>query len=148
MVWQNPTSCIHGLTGIWRFSRVIDNGARMEGTAVFTPRPDGWLHYREDGTMRLPSGQTFEAYRSYFYAPLAGGFAVYFDETPPETPPRLFHEIRLGDDLTGQAPHQCAADLYESEYRFQPDGSFTVVHAVSGPKKGYRMETVYRAVEP
>lgn len=140
MVWQSPTSCIQGLTGTWRFTRTIDNGARMEGIALFTPREEGWLHYREDGTMRLPGGQSFEAYRSYLYAPMAGGFAVYFDEDPP----RLFHEILLGDGLTGHAPHQCAADLYESAYRFSKDGSFTVVHAVSGPKKGYRMETIYR----
>jgi hypothetical protein len=143
MVWPTPTSCIQGLKGSWRFTRLIDNGARMEGLAVFTPRADGWLHYREDGTMRLPDGQTFEAYRSYLYAPMAVGFAVYFDEDPP----RLFHEITLSDDLTGRAPHQCSADLYESEYRFLEDGSFTVVHAVTGPKKSYRMETFYRRSE-
>lgn len=140
MVWQNPTSCIQGLTGTWHFTRAIDNGARMDGTAVFTPRAEGWLHYREDGTMRLPDGQTFQSYRSYLYAPIEGGFAVYFDEDPP----RLFHEIHLGPDLIGGAPHQCAADLYDSRYQFHPDGSFTLVHAVTGPKKGYRMETLYR----
>ncbi|MFD2263302.1 DUF6314 family protein [Lacibacterium aquatile] len=140
MLWQKPATCFEGLPGSWTFERRIDNGARMEGTAVFTPRPDGWLHYREEGTLRLPDGQTFASYRSYLYAQRPNGFAVYFDEAPP----RLFHEIALTPDLTGSAPHQCSADLYESDYRFLPDGSFTVVHQVRGPKKGYRMETTYR----
>lgn len=105
------------------------------------------LHYREEGRLRLLDGRAFDAHREYLYQGRPGGFAVLFAEQPP----RLFHEtaLRPGDDETsawiGTAAHLCAADLYDSLYRFLADGSFTLRHTVRGPRKDYVSLTRFRA---
>jgi len=134
------------LEGIWALERVIEGQASMTGTAVFAPRPDGRLRYREEGRVRLLDGRSFDAHRAYLFEGRPDGFAVFFAEEPP----RLFHHIALdpgagnGVTWTGAAAHLCAADLYDSGYRFLADGRFIVRHAVRGPRKDYVTTTAFR----
>ena len=132
------------LIGRWSLERTIDGQASMRGTAGFEPTADDWIEYREEGELRLANGQRFDAERRYRYSELAGGFAVFFAETPA----RLFHEVTLerrpGSVLAGHASHLCARDHYRSEYLFAPDDSFSVRHEVRGPRKEYTISTVYR----
>jgi hypothetical protein len=113
----------------------------MAGQAVFTPIAGQWLHYREEGKLRLVNGAVLPAEREYLYAPHQSGFAVLFRENPP----RLFHEIvlALGPDgeWRGEADHPCGPDIYRSLYRFLPDGSFIIRHVASGPRKNYTIVT-------
>jgi hypothetical protein len=114
----------------------------MSGQALFMPIPDDSLRYRETGSLVTPDGKTFQFERGYIYQPRPKGFRVLFDETPP----RLFHDVDLkeqGAHLVADAFHACSPDTYTSTYRFDPSGSFRVVHDVTGPRKSYSITTDY-----
>jgi hypothetical protein len=150
-LWGEPDDVLGHLDGSWSLERVIEgkgtNQGSMNGTATFR-RIETGLAYREEGRLILPGGEAFDAFRDYLYDSVAGGFAVFF----PETPPRLFHEIRLRHDapgaLLGEAEHLCASDHYATGYAFQPDGRFVVHHDVRGLRKDYTMTTVYARTLP
>lgn len=140
--WADPSG-LAALDGAWRFDRRIDDLASMSGTAVFAADEPGRLTYREAGQLRLADGQSFQAERRYLFRARADGFAVFFAEAPP----RLFHDVVLTERQriwSGEATHLCGADEYRSRYEFRPDGTFSIHHAVRGPRKSYRMETSYR----
>jgi len=114
----------------------------MSGQAAFTPISADSLRYRETGTLVMPEGKSFQFERNYIYQPRPTGFRVLFDETPP----RLFQDVDLreqGGCLVGDTFHPCAPDTYTSTYRFDPSGSFRIVHEVSGPRKSYSIKTDY-----
>ncbi len=138
-------SPLPSLTGHWTLSREIiasDGTATFSGTAEFVPLNSGALHYTERGVLTLPHGPSLSAFRTYIFQPDDTGFTVFFDEIPP----RLFHDVKLvpdGELLLGRVSHFCAPDTYISTYRFWPDGSFEIVHDVTGPKKSYVSTTRY-----
>jgi hypothetical protein len=141
--WGTPDSVFDRLEGIWDLDRIIEGKAGMRGSAVFRRLAAGLLKYREEGRIRLADGQTFEGHRDYLFERGPAGFSVLFAEDPP----RLFHGIALlrdGDALAGSARHLCAADQYDSRYRFLADGSFVVEHTVYGPRKDYLSRTTFR----
>jgi hypothetical protein len=135
------------MAGRWSLQRAVEgkhsSQGSMQGVATFRRLENGLMAYREQGRLRLPGGETFDAFRDYFYDRLSAGFAVFFAETPP----RLFHEIRLRAEATGAlvgaAEHLCGQDHYATRYTFRPDGGFVVHHDVRGPRKDYAMTTLY-----
>jgi len=140
--WGTADTVFDGLAGAWDLERTIEGQASMSGVAVFTPLETGMLKYREEGRIRLADGKEFDGHREYFFERTPGGFAVHFAGSPT----RLFHAIgivRDGDVLAGSATHLCTPDTYDSGYRFLPDGSFTIRHAVRGPRKHYLSATVF-----
>ncbi|MGJ7507686.1 DUF6314 family protein [Variovorax sp. GT1P44] len=140
--WGTAETVFDGLEGTWDLVRTIENQATMTGVAVFTPQPVAMLKYREECRVRLADGKAFDAHREYRFERSADGFSVYFGEEPL----RLFHRIRIVPDavaLFGSAPHLCAPDTYDSSYRFLVDGTFTIRHAVRGPRKDYVSDTVF-----
>lgn len=145
--WSDPARVFGALPGAWSLARRISDGTAMAGTAVFAPAVDGdGLAYREQGSLRLVGGEVFQAERRYVFQPRPAGFAVFFAETPL----RLFHEVALAAadrTLSGEAAHLCANDRYASRYAFHPDGSFSIRHVVSGPRKAYTLDTRYRRIE-
>jgi hypothetical protein len=115
----------------------------MIGTATFTGRGRGRFDYAERGELKLTNGRRLDAERHYLLEETADGFTVWFAEAPP----RLFHRIALrwtGQALVGAGQHLCGDDRYDSRYAFCADGSFSVHHAVAGPRKDYAIETRYR----
>ncbi len=142
-VWHSPATVFAQLSGRWSLTRALSTGASITGEATFMPRKDGALAYREAGKLRLPGGQTFDAERRYLYRAAEDGFSVFFAEQPEQ----LFHRIALHETdgaLHGHAHHPCRDDAYISTYEFHRDGSFTLIHDVSGPAKNYRSQTVFR----
>jgi hypothetical protein len=140
-------SVLRAITGSWLLRRSIDNGASMNGVALFTDLGAGRLDYREHGQLRLPDGQVIDAERHYIFTDDADGFSVWFAETPP----RLFHRVVLshvGPSLIGEATHICGDDRYDSRYEFHADGTFAIRHAVRGPRKHYDITTRYRREAP
>ena len=114
----------------------------MSGTASITHHNCGRFAYYERGRLRLAHGQEIDGERRYLFDECDGGFDVLFAESPP----RLFHRVALtetGSVLTGEATHLFGEDRYDSRYRFDADGSFTIEHAVIGPRKRYKIETLY-----
>jgi hypothetical protein len=145
--WGPACAVLGQLTGRWALERSIDGQGSMRGEASFEPASDDWVHYGEEGELRLENGQRFVATRRYRYRGLPAGFAVFFSETPG----RLFHQVSLvrGSDgeLRGAARHRCARDLYVTDYLFAPDGQFCVRHRVRGPRKDFTISTRYRRVQ-
>jgi hypothetical protein len=132
----------NSLTGSWSLRRSIDNGVSMSGTATIASLDDGRFSYHERGRLRLADGYEIDGERRYLFEESDGGFSVFFAESQP----RLFHRIvldRTGTGLVGEGTHLCGDDRYDSRYRFSADKSFTIEHAVSGPRKRYRIETLY-----
>ena len=148
----NPDLVLDGLTGCWSLTRIVHgndtNQGSMQGIATFRRLESGLMAYREEGRLLLPSGETFDAFRDYLYNRISNGFAVFFCETPP----RLFHEIKLRNAgtgaLVGTADHRCGDDHYATRYAFQPDGGFDIRHDVRGPRKDYTMTTHYARIAP
>jgi hypothetical protein len=117
----------------------------MTGTATLVQNNAGQFDYREHGQFRLPDGRTLGAECRYIFALEDDGFTVLFAETTP----RLFHRIvlqRSGSTLAGNGTHVCGNDLYDSRYEFCADDTFTIRHAVTGPRKRYTIATRYSRV--
>jgi hypothetical protein len=115
----------------------------MTGKAVFIGRGGGRFDYAEHGELTLADGHRLDAERRYLFEEAADGFTVWF----PEAPPRLFHRIVLrstGQILVGIGRHLCGDGRYDSRYAFHVDDSFSLQHAVAGPRKAYAIETRYR----
>jgi len=133
---------LRSLAGSWSLHRLVDNGASMSGTATIAGCADRQFEYHERGQLRLADGREIEGERRYIFEECDGGFSVLFAENPP----RLFHRIvlnRTGSSLIGGGMHICGEDRYDSRYEFRADGSFTIEHAVRGPRKRYAIETRY-----
>ncbi len=114
----------------------------MTGIAKFKRQGPDTLEYLEEGCVLLADGKAFNAHREYRFERAPRGFAVFFAEDPP----RLFHPIELvrdGDALAGSATHQCAPDVYASNYRFLADGTILICHAARGPRKDYVSATEF-----
>jgi hypothetical protein len=145
--WGTPDTVFDQLEGAWDLDRTIEGKATMVGVAGFARLETGQLKYREDGRIHLPDGQAFDGHREYVYERSPDGFSVFFAETPL----RRFHDIaivREGDALVGVAGHLCAADQYDSVYRFLADGTFVIEHLVKGPRKDYLSRTVFKRRNP
>ncbi len=148
--WPEAGALLAALAGNWRLDRRIESPdpaqrGRFEGAARFAAAAGG-LAYREEGLLHLGAG-AFRAGLRYLFAARPQGFAVLFAEAPA----RVFQEVVLSRDagglLFGGAEHLCGADRYLGTYRFLPDGGFTVVQRVEGPRKAYRLESRYRRAE-
>jgi hypothetical protein len=140
--WGAAADVLARLEGDWRLIRHVDGRPLMKGRATFSANHDGSLTYHERGRVQWSDGQAFEAERRYVYRARPSGFAVFFFEEPD----RLFHDVGLEEaqgGLMGRASHRCKDDLYLGRYEFLADGTFFIRHAVSGPRKGYTLETTY-----
>ena len=126
--------------GTWALTRRIDDrragaAGSFTGRAVF--RPEGAdLAYREEGILRLGPGPGFAASRAYRWRAAGDGLAILFEDG------RFFHAVAL-DAPRAEAGHDCGADRYEVAYDFRDWPDWRAVWDVWGPRKDYRMESVY-----
>lgn len=148
-VWA-AGAMMQALLGEWQFSRTLRDTAtlapigRMQGTAHFTSSGQAQAKYLEKGVLELASGQSFHGSCSYYFKEQGADLLIYFDAQEN----RLFHRLRPLCEPTGglaaASTHQCSADRYDSHYEFHMDGSFTITHNVTGPRKAYRSCTHYQ----
>lgn len=135
----NALPPLDAFAGQWRVLRRIDDAAlgraRFEGVAEFAAH-DGGLAYVERGRLTLPTGQVLAAERRYLWRPAGDGIEVFFADG------RFFHRIAPAAGLA--AEHLCGADLYRVRYRFAAWPVWRAVWQVAGPRKDYRMISVYR----
>lgn len=133
---------LEAFAGRWMLERVIDDakaGERLtaEGHVLFSP-DDAGLVYDETSEMTLGDGRRLSGTRRYLWQPQPeGGIAVRFEDG------RLFHRI-APQGLIQEDRHDCPPDLYAGAYDFTGWPEFRVRWQVSGPRKDYRMVTVYR----
>lgn len=125
--------------GSWQIDRQIANAvgpdARFMGVAVFAPDAAG-LVLEERGEMRVEGQAPLQATRRYHWRQGAAGIEVCFDDG------RFFHLIEPGGRV--QARHDCAPDLYLVTYDFNAWPRWSSTWVVSGPRKDYRMDSLYR----
>lgn len=127
--------------GTWTLSRRIEDrlgrqAGRFEGRAVLAPGGDG-LVYEEAGTLTLGAAAPMQATRRYLWRAEGGLIAVEFDDG------RHFHAFDPNADRP-EAHHDCAPDVYDVRYDFDNWPEWRAVWEVRGPRKDYRMESLYR----
>ena len=127
--------------GTWRLTRVIADAlgpdGKFAGRAVLEPAGPGWLDYREAGTLTLAGGGTFQAERRYRWIFEGARVAVSFADGRP------FHAFRPEGAGAG-TDHPCGDDLYRVTVDFTAWPEWRTVWRVTGPRKDYRMESLYR----
>lgn len=136
------TPALADFAGEWTVTRRIeDRRAGREGTfsgrAVFLPDGDG-LDYREEGSIAFPGQPPLRAERRYRWRAEGARIAVLYADGRP------FHSFSQA--LPG-AEHLCAPDLYQVRYAFEGWPVWECVWDVSGPRKDYRLHSVYRRQE-
>lgn len=128
--------------GVWRLDRRIDDRragvtGRFAGQAELTPAGAG-LAYVERGLLVLGTAAPMTAERRYLWAPGEGGrIAVSFADG------RAFHSFDPGAG-TAEAAHWCDPDAYRVSYDFTGWPVWRAVWEVRGPRKDYRMESLFR----
>lgn len=131
--------------GTWRLSRrITDRRVGQTGHAVgrvVLERDGSGLSYHESVTLHLPGQLPIEGTRCYRWHACDDGIAVAFDDGRP------FHTIAL-DRSRPEADHWCDPDEYDVVYDFVDWPVWTVTWEVQGPRKDYRMETLFARERP
>ena len=129
------------LAGPWRITRRVRDvrqnlTGKLAGNANFAPAPQG-LAYDETGLLRFGhyEGETARRYLFAFDRPDAA-HVHHADGS-------LFHPLNLSAGLDN-IEHQCGEDHYRGRYRVLWRDRFAVSWDVSGPRKRYRMSTLYK----
>lgn len=137
------------LLGQWTFVREIPGYANVRGEARVTPTGEGEARYEETAVVSLVRGGThsgtLRATQCYQFRRLpapVNGIDVLFCQTG-ELFERLIFDESSEDRLEARARFLCAADVYESAFAIDRVGRLHVEHVVRGPKKNYRVETIY-----
>lgn len=130
--------CLADFAGAWRLEKHIrqDDGgeAWFEGQATWTPTGDG-LAYCEEGLLRMGQAAPVKAERRYLWTvPLRVSFADG----------RFFHDVPA---YGGQALHDCPPDTYLVTYAFTKWPEWRALWRVTGPRKAYRMDCLYRRLD-
>lgn len=128
-------------SGRWTLSRRIEDRLQdavltLDGRAELTATGDA-LAYRETGLLRLADGRAVQAEREYVWREVAGRIAVHFPDG------RFFHDFDPAAPGP-QAHHWCDPDAYAVSYDLSGWPVWSAEWQVRGPRKDYRMETLYR----
>ena len=125
--------------GTWRVERQITDQigphGRFSGTARFAPQAAG-LSYHEAGMLHLGDGPALAAERRYLWRADGKSIVVDFEDGRP------FHRFDPRHS-PATARHDCAPDLYLVRYDLGSWPKWQVEWRVTGPRKDYRMVTVY-----
>lgn len=135
------------LSGWWEINRQISPGGVILGEVEFEAVSDDEYAYREHGTLTLDHGDVVEGVtRSYRYIYKEGAIQVLYADGPDDG--KLFQVLEFEDKTRAQAQHLCGQDLYQSRYEFYLPDSFSITHTVTGPKKDYVSDTIFKRLNP
>lgn len=130
------------LNGTWKLVREISDGSRFVGNADFTFLCKDKIRLCEDGILTLPDLKEIPASRSWLWEVRRNNLLdIFYDEEPP----RPYHSVPvkyIGKEFSGEADHLCDRDLYSGSYTIAKD-RIEIAHRVSGPKKDYRLVSVF-----
>lgn len=133
--------------GKWSVDRRFEGSycGSFHGAASFVPERGkaACYQYLEQGALMDGAGQRFDAKQSYRYRLAAGQLQVLKRE---ESEWMMMHELDFRDDngiATAEHIHRCGQDHYAAVYRIDFTGTWEVAYTVNGPKKDYRIRTVY-----
>lgn len=132
-----------GLAGDWQLSRRISNGARFRGVVRFQRTEPDTLAVREEGQLRLPTGDTASANREWLWRLYDGRtLDIRYGADRGHEPYHLLSLADVGTGWRASASHICGEDCYEGVYVLRNDRLFSV-QTVSGPNKDYRLFSRY-----
>ncbi|WP_299041000.1 DUF6314 family protein [uncultured Tateyamaria sp.] len=124
--------------GVWTIARTITPkagaAAQFDGTARWTGGRDR-SDYTETGTLRMDGTAPMQAERRYLWL---ADLSVFFDDG------RFFHKVPAAG---GRTQHFCDPDTYTGTYDFADWPVFRVTWDVRGPRKEYRMTSVFTRLE-
>ena len=128
------------LEGRWSMTRRIahDDGRldTFDGQCVFQ-RSGPRLVQDEEGVLVPGGGGTpMKATRRYIWSTGAGRIDVAFGDMRP------FHSVPVGVE-THETTYLCPPDRYQVSYDFKGFPEWETVWVVEGPRKSYRMTTVF-----
>lgn len=128
--------------GVWALRRTIvdrrdGHNGTLEGQVVFTATDADHLTYEETGRLKLESGVTLEAQRSYHWAFTPETVIVTFVDGRP------FHSFTPAGHAAG-TDHPCGDDFYTVRYDFTAWPAWRAVWTVKGPRKDYVSTSTYR----
>ena len=146
-VHDQQRSVFDRLLGDWTVVREIPGYASATGVARIIPIDAETARYEESVRLSLIHGETLNGTQCYLYrqrpdVPLQ--IQILFCDTA-----ELFQTLAFREEgrlWRATARFLCGADEYESEYRLDEQG-WQVQHTVCGPRKNYRIETVYRKAD-
>lgn len=131
--------------GVWDLKRHIydlDSEwlGKFEGQAKFS-RTRGGLHYREEGKLQFGGLTAMTATRDYDWefpdtGAAAGLVRIRFEDG------RHFHDFDP-EAARPKASHYCDPDEYDVTYDFRKWPDWRAEWRVEGPKKDYRMVSMY-----
>ena len=127
--------------GRWLLERGIEDrlagqAGRFVGVAEFAAAGGGLL-YSEEGVLTLGGAAPVRAERRYRWSQEGTEIVVDYPDGRP------FHRFVLGGAVA-EAEHLCGADTYRVLYDFGAWPVWRAIWDVSGPRKAYRLEGVYR----
>ena len=125
--------------GTWDLDRRIVQSdgqtARFIGQASWTPEGEG-ARYTETGQLTLTGYPPMQAARRYRWD---ADLSVWFEDG------RFFHRV---PPQGGHSDHWCDPDQYEVQYDFGDWPRFRVTWQVRGPRKDYRLTSLYQPLVP
>lgn len=137
----------HFLEGVWKVQREFKGSYRGEftGQATFEPQagePSAY-EYAEQGELTDAEGKRFDARQRYRYRLTEGQVQVLKQEDSDWI---VMHSLdfEMEDGIaTAAHVHLCGQDNYATVYRIDFSGFWEISYTVNGPKKDYRISTVY-----
>ena len=130
------------LQGEWRLSRRIHDlrlalRGRFDGRASVTAATDSLL-LKETGRFAF-GGHVSDASQNYRIVWEGAAARVFRADGS------TFHDLDLSSGWA-RILHRCGDDLYRGRYRVTDDGHFIVAWRVTGPRKDYRMASLYSRI--
>lgn len=114
---------------------------KFRGRAQFSPDGQGCLSYHEEGQLRFGGLAAMTATRDYIWTfPGGSQVAVLFDDARP------FHRFDAALPRA-KASHYCDPDDYAVTYDFSRWPEWRAEWRVEGPRKDYRMVSIYERDE-
>ena len=135
------------LEGDWEVRRHFAGSysGAFTGKASFAPELEdlSTFRYTEQGELTDREGQQFDAKQSYRYRLVMGQLQVLKREGLEWI---VMHELefsRKANVASASHVHLCGQDHYATVYQVDFSGTWKLSYAVSGPKKDYRICSVY-----
>eukprot|EP01132_Coremiostelium_polycephalum_P003986 gene3986-4987_t len=123
----------------------------VTGTAIFIPQDDdqspqspqliNTYKYNEEGILKQSDGNSFNVTQRYIYRYNKDDdkICVLFDEKPE----RLLHSLDFINSSLAMGHHLCGSDHYDATYQFISPREFKLTYSVVGPRKNYKISTIF-----
>lgn len=138
----HPRERFEGRWSLFRHIFDLDSQwlGKFEGEAALTAREDG-LDYAEEGHLQFGGLHAIKATRNYIWTfPSPERVEVFFEDG------KEFHYFEPNEPRS-EATHFCDPDTYDATYDFTGWPIWRVEWRVEGPKKDYRMVSVYAPMQ-